>query len=168
MARSSTVVMYPLGWYVIGRGLLYLALLWSPAMLAQWVASLAPSGLQSAAQFVAGVVLMPALYWGLYEMLRRAGARSQSFIYLLVLMFALFATLQLHQAISVGGWNHWLTGLMMIPYALGFAWIAYRGSRRNQAEAEAAYHAGQEEQIHIQTQAILRAKAIRDAASSGD
>jgi hypothetical protein len=103
------------------------------------------------------------LYWGLYELLRRSGARSQSFIYVVVLLFALVAATQFHSAATKGGWNFWTGGLASVLYAAGFAWIAYRGSRHNRADVAAAYQARQEEQIHIQTQAILRARAIEEA-----
>jgi len=165
MNKSRTFVTYPLVWYYAYRSLLYLALLIGPAMLTEWLASAAPESIRGFVQFIAYALVLPALYWGLYEFLRRSGARSQSFIYLIIIFFAMTAGLQFHSAVTKGGFGPWISGLVMILYVAGFIWIAIRGAKRNRADAEAAYQAQQEEKIYVQTQAILRARSIEEAAT---
>ncbi|WP_250628263.1 hypothetical protein [Pinirhizobacter soli] len=167
MRGDTTVTLVPVTWYYAGRALLYLILLMAPVAVTGWIADLFPASVHPVSEFFGGVLVMPLLYWGLYETLRRMGARSQSFIYLLVLMFLVMTVTQIHSGATGGGWQHWISGLMMLAYASGFAWIAWRGYKANQNDAHAVYHAETEEQINIHTQAILRAKEIEQRQGSG-
>jgi len=164
---DTTVTLVPVTWHYAGRALLYLILLMAPVAVTGWIADLFPASVHPVSEFFGGVIVMPLLYWGLYETLRRMGARSQSFIYLLVLMFLVMTVTQIHSGATGGGWQHWISGLMMLAYASGFAWIAWRGHKANQNDAHAVYHAEKEEQINIHTQAILRAKEIEQRQGSG-
>ncbi|QDE37931.1 hypothetical protein FIV34_01305 [Luteibacter pinisoli] len=159
--------MVPVTWYYAGRALLYLILLMAPAAVTGWIADLFPASIHPVTEFLGGVVVMPLLYWGLYEALRRSGARSQSFIYLLVLLFLIIAVTQIRTGVIAGGWEHWISGLMTLAYASGFSWIAWCGYKANQNDAHAAYHAEKEEQINMHAQAILRAKEIEQRQAGG-
>jgi Ca2+/Na+ antiporter len=139
----------------------------APAAFTGWIADLFPASIHPVSEFLGGVIVMPLLYWGLYEALRRMGAKSQSFIYLLVLLFLIMTVTQIRTGAIAGGWQHWLSGLMMLAYASGFAWIAWRGYKANQNDVDAVYHAEKEEQINIHAQAILRAKEIEQRQAGG-
>ena len=167
MRGDTTVTLVPVTWYYAGRALLYLILLMAPAAVTGWIADLFPASIHPVSEFLGGVIVMPLLYWGLYEALRRMGARSQSFIYLLVLLFLIMTVTQIRTGVIAGGWQHWLSGLMMFAYASGFACIAWRGYKANQNDAHAVYHAEKEEQINIHAQAILRAKEIEQRQAGG-
>ena len=160
MHGRNSMMYYPAGWYFLGQGMVYLALVMMPAMLAHWVGSLVPETLQPGGKLIAEVVLLPIAYWGEYELLRRARARAQNFIYLLVLFFGLLAAMHLYTASDNGDWQRLVMGAVMALYAVLFAWMAYRGSLANRTEAAAAYKWQQEEQINLQAQAILRAQDL--------
>jgi hypothetical protein len=163
----NTVLLYPAWWYLVARGALYFALLMIPIALASWLADLFPASVRPVTEFISGVVVMPLLYWGLYELLRRTGARSQSFIYLLVLLFLIIAVADIYGAFNGSGWSRLPMGLMTLAYAGGFAWIAWRGYKANENDAAAAYNAEQEAQINMHAQAILRAKELEQRQANG-
>jgi hypothetical protein len=164
---DTTVTVVPLTWYYAGRALLYFILLMVPVAITSWLTNLFTGSAHAVAEFLGGIIVMPLLYWALYEGLRRMRARSQSFIYLLVLLFLVMTVTQMRAGALGEGWQHWLSGLMMLGYASGFAWIAWRGYKANQRDEHAAYHARNEAQINIQAQAILRAKEMEQKQASG-
>ncbi len=156
--ERTTITLYPLWMVWAGRAAVYFALLTLPAWAAMWVGQQAPSAIRPAAAIAANVVLLPLLYAGLYMLLRKRGARSQKFVYLVIAFFAFFAFTQARMALQTGQIDRWVGTILGALYVVGFSYLAYRGMQATTRERRAAYEAEREEQIDIQAEAILRAK----------
>lgn len=160
-AERTTITLYPLWMVWAGRAVVYLALLMVPASAATWIGQQAPSATQPAAAVAANVVLLPLLYAALYMLLRKRGARSQKFVYLVIAFFAFFAFMQARVAMQTGQIDRWVGAMLGTLYVIGFSYLAYRGLQATKRERLAAYDAEREEQINIQAEAILRAKQLQ-------
>lgn len=155
-----TLTVYPVWLVWLGRGLLYLALLMAPTVLALWVAEQAPPSMKTAAQIAANVVLLPLLYAALYWLLRHFRARAQNFIWLVIALFGIIAWSQWRKATTVGTWDQWLGVGLCAFYTVGFAALAVWGWRRNQSDRLVAAAAERQAQIDLHAEAVLRAQTL--------
>jgi predicted CDP-diglyceride synthetase/phosphatidate cytidylyltransferase len=157
----STITMYPLVWHWAGRALIYLILLLVPAFAIQWLVEQLPKNAQSTTAVVANVVALPLIYIAIYLGLRKIGARSQKFIYFVILLFIAMGYAEGKRAFATGQFQSWAGLVMSIFYVGAFSWIAFRGAKANRNDAISAYEAAREEQISIQAEAILRAQQLQ-------
>ncbi|MUV22477.1 hypothetical protein GNZ25_14140 [Burkholderia thailandensis] len=159
-AERTTITLYPIWMVWAGRAVVYLALLILPAWASMWIGQQAPIAIRSAAAIAANVVLLPLFYACAYMLLRKTGARSQKFIYLVIAFFTFFAFTQARLALQTGQIERWVGMALGALYVVGFSYLAYRGMQATRRERRAAYEAEREEQISIQAEAILRAKTL--------
>ncbi|WP_162878114.1 hypothetical protein [Trinickia diaoshuihuensis] len=159
--ERTTITLYPLWMVLAGRAIVYLALMMLPATAATWIGQQAPAAIQPAAGIAANLVLLPLLYAALYMLLRKRGARSQKFVYLVIAFFVFFTFMQARLALQSGQIDRWVGVMLGALYVVGFSYLAYRGLQATKRERLAAYDAEREERINIQAEAILRAKQLQ-------
>jgi len=164
--QRITLTLYPLWIRLLGRAVLYLALLLAPLIAVSWLGGTAPVSIRPAVQIGANVLLLPLLYVAQYWLLRYCGARSQNFIWLVVMTFVLVAVAELRKGQAAGGWEHGIGLIFSCLYAVGFAWLALWGWRRNQQEQLEWALADEQAQIDRQAAALVRAMQVEGHGDS--
>lgn len=159
-----TFTIYPLWMVLLGKLLLYAALVLGPAAAASALASLLAG---SPIHALVGAIVLPLMYAGLYWMLRRSGSRAQNFIWLVVLLFAFTAIAQGNRALTIGGWENWAGSVLGVIYTVGFAALAVRGWRQNRKDVQNYHAAERQAHIDLQAEAILRAKDLEEQRNTG-
>lgn len=153
-----TFTVYPLWMVFLGQFLSYVALVFGPAAVSSVLSSLLPAG--SVLHPVVGLIALPAMYAGMYWMLRRSGSRMQNFIWLVIAMFAFVAFMQGKRALATGDWKEWAGAAVAVLYTVGFAVLAVRGWRQNRADVHNYHAAERQAHVDLQAEAILRAKEM--------
>lgn len=163
--RPWLVCTYPASWFIVGRLIVYVLLLAGPAFFAKLCQQkLNPdSGLP--VTFFSQGLLLPLLYVWLYSFLRRLGAASQKFIYLVIAFYCVMECSTVIRATTTGMFEHWIESIFGAGYVFVFGFVAARGKRLNTIEERERLHREREAAIAIQTEAIIRAhKQLRQDA----
>ena len=158
-SQYETYTTYPLVFYWAIRLVFYFSLILAPAAALAWVVDLFPASFEATLNVLSYFVL-PFAYAAIYEFLRRSGARSQKFIYLVAFMFATLAYKEVSVAVDTGAISRWFSFLICSINVAAALWVAFRGFKLNKRDEANAYHAAREEQIAMQTEAYVRAQAI--------
>lgn len=154
------VVMYPIVWRWIYIAVVYFFLMSAPAFIPVLIAETFIVNSELII-ITANIILLPILYSGLYLFLRKIRTKFANFIFLVAAFFVFMGSAHSVRAMETGAWMEWLGAIMSFVYAAGFCWVAWLGRKMTQAEDAAEYNAEREEQIAIQTEAILRAQQIQ-------
>jgi hypothetical protein len=164
--RTRLVFAYPVRWFILGNLVVYGLLLAGPAFFAKLCQQkLNPNSGLLVTFFWQGL-LLPLLYFGLYSFLRRLGANSQKFIYLVIALYCVMDLSAIRRAASTGMLEHWFEASLGATYVLVFGFVAARGARLNTIQERDRQRREREEAIAIQSEAIVRAhKRLRQEAT---
>lgn len=157
----ETITLHSAGPYYFGRFLLYLVLFLGPLALTALLEDQLPPSARPNWGGIITVTLLPLVYGALYLALRRANARSQDFILLVILFFLVVGGSGWYRVITEGNVSQWPSAILGTVYVIGFSLLIARAGRAERRARERLAAGEREAMIDIQAEAILRAQELQ-------